>query len=225
MKRFFITASGTDIGKTFVTSLLIRQLRAKGKTVQALKPLVTGYSEATAHDSDTRQLLDAMGLPMNIDTAARISPWRFEAPLAPNMAARREGRLIDFREVIAFCNAARNGPEDYLLIEGVGGVMAPLNDQYTVREWIMFLQMPALLVTGSYLGSISHTLTALEVLQDKGVSVAGIVVSETPASPVPLSETLETLAGFAGRVPVHGLPRQTGTGLAPDITYLVSQEY
>ena len=222
MKRYFITASGTEIGKTFVTSLFIRQLRAKGKSAAALKPLITGYTDETAPESDTRHLLDALGLPMNAQNIAAISPWRFEAPLSPNMAAQREGRQIDLKEVVNFCNAARNGGEDYLLIEGVGGVLVPLDDQYTVREWIMILQMPALLVTGSYLGSISHTLTALEALQSRGIKVAGIVVSESPASPVPLDETLETLSRFSGGVRLHGVQRLDNPGNAADLTYLLN---
>lgn len=222
MKRYFITASGTEIGKTFVTSLLIRQLRAKGKSAAALKPLITGYTDETAPESDTRYLLDALGLPMNAQNIAAISPWRFEAPLSPNMAAQREGRQIDLKEVVNFCNAARNGGEDYLLIEGVGGVMVPLDDIYTVRDWIMILQMPALLVTGSYLGSISHTLTALEALQSRGIKVAGIVVSESPASPVPLDETLETLSRFSGGVRLHGVQRLDNPGNAADLTYLLN---
>jgi dethiobiotin synthetase len=222
MKRYFITASGTEIGKTFVTSLLIRQLRAKGKSAAALKPLITGYTDETAPESDTRHLLDALGLPMNAQNIAAISPWRFEAPLSPNMAAQREARQIDLKEVVNFCNAARNGGEDYLLIEGVGGVMVPLDDIYTVRDWIMILQMPALLVTGSYLGSISHTLTALEALQSRGIKVAGIVVSESPASPVPLDETLETLSRFSGGVRLHGVQRLDNPGNAADLTYLLN---
>ncbi len=222
MKRFFITASGTGIGKTFVTSLLIRQLRLSGKTVRALKPLITGYTDETASESDTHHLLDALGLPMNAENISSVSPWRFEAPLAPNMAAQREGRQIDLKEVIAFCNAARSGAQDYLLIEGVGGVMVPLNDHYTVREWIMILQMPALLVTGSYLGSISHTLTALEALQSKGIKVAGIVVSESVHPAVPLDETVAAIERFAGGLCIKALPRETSLGMGPDLTYLLS---
>lgn len=221
MKRYFITASGTEIGKTFVTSLLIRQLRAKGKSIAVLKPLITGYTDETAPESDARHLLDALGLPMNAQNIAAISPWRFEAPLSPNMAASREARQIDLKEVVNFCNAARNGGEDYLLIEGVGGVMVPLDDIYTVRDWIMILQMPALLVTGSYLGSISHTLTALEALQARGIKVAGIVVSESAHSGVPLAETLETLTYFSNGVRIQGLLRGVANENTPDLTYLL----
>lgn len=223
MKRLFITASGTETGKSYVTSLLIRQLRARGKNVRALKPLITGFTDATARQSDTCYLLDALGLPINDENISSVSPWRFAAPLSPNMAASREARQINLKEVVTFCRAARNGPEDYLLIEGVGGVLVPLDDQYTVREWIMILQMPALLVTGSYLGSISHTLTALEALQSKGIKIAGIVVSESLHPAVPLDETVAALEHFAcGGLRIKALPRQTALGMGPDLTYLLN---
>ncbi len=223
MKTLFITASGTEAGKTFVTSLLIRQLRAKGKTVRALKPLVTGFTDATAHDSDTRHLLDALGLPATMENIASVSPWRFEAPLAPNMAAQREGQQIELADIINFCRTASDGAHDVLLIEGVGGVMVPLNDQFTVRDWIKGLEMPALLVAGSYLGSISHTLTALEALQTKAIAVAGVVVSESVDSTVPLDETVAVIERFAGGRCIKSLPRQTALGMGPDITYLIDE--
>lgn len=225
MKSLFITASGTEVGKTFVTTLLIRQLRAKGHAVCALKPVVTGFANETADDSDTRHLLDALGQAMSAENIASVSPWRFTAPLAPNMAAIREQRSVDLAQLVAFCNAARGGMENYLLIEGVGGVLVPLNARQTVRDWIMELKMPALLVTGSYLGSISHTLSALEALQAKDIPVTGIVVSESPASPAPLAETVETLDHFSGGVRVQALLRGANIQNAPDLTYLLNEVF
>lgn len=224
MKNYFITATGTDIGKTFVTHLLVTQLRARGIGVRALKPLVTGYTDETAQASDTRYLLDAMGLPMTVAQADMISPWRYAAPLAPNMAARREGRQVDWAAVVDFCLAAikaKDRAEDILLIEGVGGVMVPLDDGHTVLDWMCALKTPALLVTGSYLGSISHTLSAAEVLRVAGIPLAGIVVSETPGATVDLQETAAVIEGFVKNVRVQILPRQKALGLAPDLTYLL----
>src|SRR5262249_43968061 len=93
-----------------------------------------------------------------------------------------------------------------LLIEGVGGVMVPLDDRRTVLDWMTVLRIPALLVTGSYLGTISHTLTALHVLAQRNVEVNAIVVSETPGSPVTLTETVTTIARFAEPIAVLALP-------------------
>lgn len=224
MKNYFITATGTDTGKTFVTRLLVTQLRARGIAVRALKPLVTGYTDETAQESDTRYLLDAMGLPMTAAQADLISPWRYAAPLAPNMAARREGRQVDWAAIVDFCLAAikaKRRAEDVLLIEGVGGVMVPLDDGHTVLDWVDALKIPALLVAGSYLGSISHTLSAVEVLRGGGIPLAGIVVSETPDATVDLQETAAVIEGFVKNVRVQILPRQKALGLAPDLTYLL----
>lgn len=222
MKRVFITGAGTEVGKTFVTRLLLRQLREKGIATSALKPVVTGYSPENAHESDTRNLLDAMSMPVNDETIGLISPWRFLAPLAPSMAARLEGRKIELPEVVEFCARAFADAES-LLIEGVGGAMVPLNDAHTVRDWIKALDVPAILVTGSYLGSISHTLTALEALRAKAITVAAIVVSESENSSVQLDETIADIERFAAGVRVQALPRCFELGRAPDLTYLITE--
>ena len=92
MSAIFITATGTDIGKTFVAAGLIRHLRAAGRSVDALKPVVTGFDPLDAAASDTGVLLSALGRPVTPAEIDRISPWRFRAPLSPDMAARRENR-------------------------------------------------------------------------------------------------------------------------------------
>ena len=120
------------------------------------------------------------------------------------MAAAREGRRLDLAEIVAFCHAAEGEP---LLIEGIGGAMVPLDDDHTVLDWIAELGAPALVVAGSYLGTISHTLTTLSAMRGRGVSIAGLVISESPESPVPPAETAATIARHAGRLPIAILPR------------------
>jgi dethiobiotin synthetase len=150
--KFFITATGTDIGKTLVTAALTWQLRAKGVTVKALKPIASGFDMASAEHSDAGQLLAAQGLPLaDIDT---ISPWRFAAPLSPDMAAQHEGKSLSFDEVIRFCTAPI--AENVLLIEGVGGVMTPITPKHTVLDWMEKLNIPVIVVTGSYVGAQPH---------------------------------------------------------------------
>jgi dethiobiotin synthetase len=165
VKRYFVTASGTGVGKTLVTASLCHQLRASGRTVRALKPVISGYAAGTHDASDTAVLLDSLGLDHTADTIARMSPFRFEAALSPDMAAAREGKKVDFDALTAHCREAAAGPEDVLLIEGVGGAMVPLTETKTVLDWIAAVDAPCLLVVGSYLGTISHTLTAAPALQ------------------------------------------------------------
>ena len=114
------------------------------------------------------------------------------------MAAAREGRRLDLAEILAYCRAAEGDP---LLIEGIGGAMVPLNERHTVLDWIAELGAPALVVTGSYLGTISHTLTTLAAIRGRGVPIAGLVISESAESPVPLAETAETINRHAGPLP------------------------
>ncbi|MBM3529479.1 MAG: dethiobiotin synthase [Alphaproteobacteria bacterium] len=207
MTAIFVTATGTDIGKTFVAAGLIRHWRAQGRKAAALKPVMTGYDASTAAASDAGALLAAMGLEATEDTISQVSPWRFAAPLSPDMAAAREGRTLDCAELLEFCRRTIDRHDGTLLIEGIGGVMVPLDERHTVLDWIEALKIPALLVTGSYLGSLSHTLTSLDVLRRRSIAVAALAVNETPGSTVPLAETLATLRRFAGPTPVTALPR------------------
>jgi dethiobiotin synthetase len=202
----FITGTGTDVGKTFVAASLIRHLRQMGRIVDALKPVVSGFDPATPASSDPGVLLQALGLSVTEEEIARIAPWRYRAAVSPDLAASREGQTIDVDGVIAFCRNAIDQRRDILLIEGVGGIMVPLDDQRTVLDLMMALQLPLILVAGSYLGTISHTLTALDALFRRNLKVLAIIVSETPNSPVPLADTVAAISRFAA--PVIGLPRQ-----------------
>jgi dethiobiotin synthetase len=205
MSAIFVTATGTDIGKTFVTCGLIRALQARGRKVAALKPIMSGFDRASV--SDAGLLLSALGRPVAAETIAQLSPWRFGAPLSPDMAAAREDRTIDFAAVVDFCRDAIASRDGALLIEGVGGVMAPLDARHTVLDWMAALDIPLVLVAGSYLGTISHTLTALDVLRRRSLDVACLVISESQGSPVPLEETRDTVARFASAIEVVALPR------------------
>jgi dethiobiotin synthetase len=205
MAAFFVTATGTDIGKTYVTAGLLRLLRADGPT--ALKPVVSGFSAETAATSDPVMLLEAMGEAVTADALARLSPWRFAEPLSPDMAAAREGRIIDFDAVVEFSRSGIARAKGPCFVEGVGGVMVPLDARHTVRDWMAALGVPVVLVAGSYLGTISHTLTALDVLARTQLRVAALVVNESTDSAVPLGDTIASLRRFAGAVPIVTLRR------------------
>jgi dethiobiotin synthetase len=202
----FITGTGTYVGKTFVAASLIRHLRQMGRSVDAIKPVVSGFDPDQPAASDPGILLQALGFPVTLQNIECISPWRFRAAVSPDLAARREGLRIDVDEVVAFCKSAIEHRREILLVEGAGGIMVPLDEQRTILDVMMALQLPLILVVGSYLGTISHTLTALDALFRRDMAVLAIIVSETPGSPVPLEETVAALARFAD--PVIGLPRQ-----------------
>jgi dethiobiotin synthetase len=214
----FVTGTGTDIGKTFVSCGLLRAWhrrfpvhalnvhtqKVRPLKVRALKPVSSGFDPAQAAESDAGRLLAALGEAVTAESVARVSPWRFAAPLSPDQAAAREGRAIDFDALVAFCrDEAASGP---LLVEGVGGVMVPLTARHTTLDWMQQLGWPVLLVSGSYLGTISHTLTALHALAGRGLEVAALVVNGNDPGHVKVADTLASLHRFAPDVPIFALP-------------------
>jgi dethiobiotin synthetase len=201
----FITATGSDVGKTQVVASLIRQFRQMGRSVEAVKPIVSGYDPAQAAASDTGILISALALPFTPESIDRISPWRFRTALPPDLAARQEERTIDIDALVAFCQNAVSERRDILLIEGVGGIMTPLDGHRTTLDVMMALQLPLILVTGTYRGAISHTLTALDSLFRRDMNVLATIVSETPASAIALDDVVSAISRFTA--PVIGLPR------------------
>lgn len=220
MSRIFISSSGTEIGKTFVTCALISQLKAAGHSVDALKPVATGYDPLNPVASDSAELLTALGRDVDSEHVEEITPWRFAAALSPDMAAAREQRSVPFSELARFC--AENKASDVTLIEGIGGIMVPLNADHTVLDWIEALAAPVLLVVGGYLGTLSHTLTAVAMLRARGQQLAGVIVNESAEQPVSLTETAKVIERFVGSTPVITLPRVDRYEQAPDLLPLIA---
>lgn len=194
-KAYFITATGTDLGKTWVTVGLIDACRARGVPVRALKPVISGYDPARHADSDIAKV------------GAGVTAWCYAAPLSPDLAAAKEGRRIDFDALVDWCRGEVAKPVGLLLIEGIGGAMVPLDARHTVRDWIAAVGVPAVLVCGTHLGSLSHTLTALAALREVGIVPALLVVNESADSTVSLDDTLASLRPQIGAVPLATLRR------------------
>ena len=171
VQPYFITSSGTGIGKTLLTTSLCWQLRSKGRAVNALKPVISGYEEGDTQ-TDTAQILLSCGKKTDEKMVNGISPWRFKAPLSPHMAAELEGQTLVLDELVDFCKRRAAEAKDILLVEGVGGVMVPLNSHALVLDWMQALGWPVILAVGSYLGAISHTLTSVEVLRSRATPPA-----------------------------------------------------
>ncbi len=211
MASYFITATGTEIGKTHITAGLIGAGRELKREFAAIKPVLSGYDEDNAASSDPARLLAAMGREVTARNIAALSPWRFAAPLSPDMAAARESRHIAFEDLLTFCKTAITAAPGTLLIEGVGGVAVPLNEKQLVADWIAALDIPAILIAGTYLGSISHTLSAGAFLAAHGIRVAALVLNESETAPVLAEETAATLERFIS-CPIHIIPRDFDDG-------------
>lgn len=226
MTSVFITSTGTELGKTHVMEILLmefsaRQTTAQGAPIRGLKPVVSGFDASDLKATDPGRILTALGQKITADTIAEICPWRFAAPLAPNMAARCEAVDLVFDDIIAFCRS-ETAPDGLTLIEGAGGLMAPLTDADLNLDLIAALKCPVILVAGTYLGTISHTLTAIRVLQNAEISIQAVVLSEFPNAPVPAQQTISTLTKFAPGVRFTSVPHQPARDAAQSVDLIAA---
>ncbi|MFA7237005.1 MAG: dethiobiotin synthase [Phycisphaeraceae bacterium] len=171
----FITATDTDAGKTVVTCAIAAALRSTGAKVGVCKPIATGCrrereglvnadAEALAHFADCR-------LPLDV-----INPVRYHPPLAPAVAAEKAKKPVDF-DAIADSLRRLDGEHDVLLIEGIGGIMVPLDDPRTVLDMAAMIGYPVLVVTRPGLGTLNHTALTCGAIAQRGLRLAGLVIN------------------------------------------------
>jgi dethiobiotin synthetase len=173
-----VLATGTDIGKTHIACSLLATARAHGLCAAAFKPVMSGYSPDRLAESDAGRLALACGLEPTPEQIGDICLYAFEEPIAPNVAARREGVSIDFDTIVATARKKMDGHAGLFLVEGAGGVLSPINDLRSNADLAAALGIPSLLVTANYLGSVSHTLSAIEICQTRGIEIAAVIVSQ-----------------------------------------------
>ncbi len=181
MNSIFMTATGTDIGKTHVSCAYLAYLRKKGLKPTPVKPLMTGFSKDALDQSDAGRLLIASGRPATEAEINMICALKLEAELAPNVAARQAGVKIDYDDLLAFVNSRMLLSEGPVLVEGAGGIMSPVNDEKLHVDLVNDLAMPCFLLASNYLGAVSHTLSALEVLKARAARTLAVIITQPTA--------------------------------------------
>jgi dethiobiotin synthetase len=196
-RTFFITGSDTGVGKTVLTVLLARHLRAGGVRVRAVKPLCSGGRD------DAAALRVAQGGELTLD---EINPWHFRAALAPLVAARRERRKVRPADVRRFLREAA-AKADVLLIEGAGGLLSPLGEDFDARDLIVPFWATPLIVVPDRLGAINQALLVVSSLPAAVAPRAQIVLSATVTPDGSARTNLGILGEKLGKERVHHLPR------------------
>jgi len=201
-KGFFITGTDTGVGKTFVTAGIAAVLREKGINVGVMKPVETGCIEKDGKllPQDAVFLRKSAGVSDELDL---INPYRFKAPLAPSIASRLENKTIKLNN-IKECHDKLASQHKVMLVEGVGGLLVPLNETETVADLIKLFQLPLIVIAGSRLGAINHTLLTVKHAQSIGIEVKGIILNYPSFSPDESLSTNQTEIKRLTNLPIFG---------------------
>ncbi len=200
MNGVFVTGTGTEVGKTVVAAAIARTLAASGATVAVFKPAVTGLDDPGEPDHALLRRAAGSG-----QSDEEIAPYRYGPPASPHLAARLAGERIDPARLRSTVEAAAAGAEQ-LVCEGVGGLLVPLAEGYTVRDLAVDLGLPVVVASSPGLGTINHTLLTLEAARSAGLEVAMVVLTPWPDAPSEVeASNRETIAGL-GAVRVETLP-------------------
>lgn len=216
---YFVTGTGTGVGKTLVTSGLLAAARLRGLSTAGLKPVAAGceLTEDGPRNEDALALQAQTTLPISYE---QINPVALEPAIAPHIAAAEAGRRLSADRLAGFCRGVMMQRPDLTLIEGAGGWRVPLNDRETFAELAKIMQLPVILVVGMDLGCINLALLTAEAIQRDGLTLAGWVANQVAPTMDRYQENLETLQRRI-RCPMIGeVPYQSGVEVEQIIEYL-----
>jgi dethiobiotin synthetase len=221
LRGFFITGTGTGVGKTAVAAALLFLLNNKGIRSAPVKPVQTGVSPGEKDDLDL--CLKTAGLNPAPEELKLMCPYRFSLPGSPHLAAEEEGVVIDLSNIVRACQVLSSSYMA-LVVEGAGGILVPLTRRLTTLDLIRELDLPLIITARAGLGTINHTLLTLETASRADVKTTAVVLNHPePVNKVPVLNKIETdnrkIIQELGWVPVwEALPHIPGAGERPEPT-------
>ncbi|MDO4319782.1 MAG: dethiobiotin synthase [Bacteroidales bacterium] len=174
-KTYFLSGIDTDAGKTYATAYMVRRFMDEGLTAITQKFVQTGCRDSSEDIEAHRRLTGTGMLPEDLD--GTTAPVIFTYPASAQLAARLDGREIDI-EAIDRSRELLESRYDRLVIEGAGGLMVPLTDDFLTIDYISSRKLPLILVTNGVLGSINHTLLSLEAVQSRGIELSYVIYNK-----------------------------------------------
>jgi dethiobiotin synthetase len=202
----FITGTDTGVGKTIVTASLISLFIDEGFNVGVMKPIETGCLRRNGRliPKDATLLKAASG---SQDDLSLINPYRFSKPLAPLIAAEMDHKKIELEKILSAYKRLRKN-HDLIFVEGAGGLLVPLTRKSTNLDLILRLNIPLIVVVGSRLGAINHTLLTLMCAKEKGAKIIGLLINHLTHHSGPSNNLLEKtnprLIRYFTEVPILG---------------------
>ena len=227
MNGLFITGTDTDVGKTALSALLLAELRRRKINAAPMKPaqsgcvkfetgnlkpekksefptsrLTTQSSRLTVPDLDYS--LSMASMTVSEEDYANMAPYRFEPACSPHLAAEMAGTEIEISEMV-IASRALSSEFEFVIAEGAGGIIVPLNRRETMLDLMQALRFPVLLAARPGLGTINHTLLSIRTLRSDGLDIAGVVfVASKPGEPGLIEEDNRNTIEQFGKVPILG---------------------
>ena len=191
MHGYFITGTDTDVGKTWISLGIIEALKQHGRRVGVMKPISAGCKTTPAglRNDDALLLQQQSNVNLAYDD---INPYAYEAAIAPHIAANNLDTRIDIETIYQTFKCIRE-KSDYVIVEGAGGWLVPLNDFQTMADLAKRLQLPVILTIGMRLGCLNHALLSVESIRASGLPLAGWVANQIDANMNNVSENIQTL--------------------------------
>jgi dethiobiotin synthetase len=214
VRGLFVTATDTGVGKTVLSAALLAAMAAAGEPVRAFKPVVTGLDDEQetavrgGWPADHELLAACAGM-----TPEQVSPLRYGPAVSPHLAADLAGASVEPQALLAAvgetaagaAGTTAGGLERTLIVEGVGGLLVPLREDYSVCDFAAALGLPVLIAARPGLGTINHTLLTLHVARDAGLEVRAVVLTPWPREPTVLERSNRDTIALVGEVEVHVL--------------------
>jgi dethiobiotin synthetase len=173
VRRYFITATDTDAGKTFVSSLLLQGFAALGSVAVGVKPIAAGV-DAQGFNGDALLLQRHSGIALPYGV---INPICYQQPVAPHLAAILEQQPISETQLSQALASWQQLPLQQLLIEGAGGWLLPISNQRYLADWVAEQQLPVVLVVGMTLGCLNHAMLTVREIARSGATLVGWVAN------------------------------------------------
>ncbi len=197
----FVTGTDTGIGKTYVSALIVEELRKKGIGAVGLKPVCSGSRE------DAERLWEASGGVLDLEV---INPSYFQTPVAPLVAGRIEGSPLELSKMVSQIRSVQEGQE-FTLVEGAGGWEVPLGKDFGIPHLAKELQLPVIVVVGNWLGAINHTILTVKAIEATGVSCLGVILNHPEAERDIATTTNRLILEESLPVPILGEVLTDGT--------------
>ena len=218
-KAWFVTGTDTGVGKTAISCALLAAAAGAGLRTAAVKPVAAGCDD-NGQNEDALQLLDCMTESLDY---AQVNPVALDAPIAPHIAAERQGKRLQASRLAGICRGVMMGSAEFVLIEGAGGWRVPISPRETLADLAVQLQVGVILVVAMRLGCINHALLTAEAIRRDGLVLAGWVANQPGETMICHKENLDTLRRLLPAPLLGEVPQLTPFDPAEASTYLSLQ--